>query len=236
MLLSSVVKRDWSKLFGLKSHFCTTIWSSPKDSLAGKENLVFSTPGVPFTGAGHFFVHSSLIKLFLTFVLPILPLCHCGEWQGGHYLPARDNPPQPQMVVGPGCAFREHCYMPVLFFWSAIPDTSLTVLFIIRDRIQGSEQLVLSSTAISYPYITKTYSSHHLCSIAWFLLLFHNSFSCAGNCFSIPVGVRAKSWFQDQLRSAFLYIEKHMSSLWMPYKSFKAKFRGVLTNVWEGSF
>lgn len=22
----------------------------------------------------------------------------------------------------------------------------------------------------------------------------------------------------------------------MPYKSFKAKFRGVLTNVWEGSF
>ena len=95
------------------------------------------------------------------------------------------------------------------------------------------EAVTIGLVQYSHFIFLHTYSSNHLCGVAWFLLLFHNSLSCAGNCFSIVVGVRARSWLQDLLRPAFLYIEQHMSSLWMPHKPLKAKFRGVLTNLWD---
>lgn len=88
---------------------------------------------------------------------------------------------------------------------------------------------------VQYRYfiILHPYSSNHLCGVVWFLPLFHNSFSCAGERFSIVVGVKARSRLQNLLRSAFLYIEKHMSSLWTPHKTLQAKFLGVSTDLWE---
>lgn len=147
----------------------------------------------------------------------------------GAHLPARDNPLHPQTAAGHGHAFREHRCLLALFFWSVLPATSLSGLLLSEAEYKAANNW----SCPVYFIILHTYSSNHLCGIAWFMPLFHNSFSCAGECFSIVVGVKARSWLQNLLRSAFLYIEKHMSSLWMPHKTLKAKFLGVLTDLWE---
>lgn len=133
---------------------------------------------IPFSFS--FLTYSAWLSFFPSlFLFGFFPCATVGrEWGWvGTYLPARDNPPQPRAVVGPGHAFRNPCYRLALFSWSAISDTSLSVLHIIRHKTQGCEQLILSSTGILYSYVFNPVTT---CLIAWFLPLFHNSFSHAG--------------------------------------------------------
>lgn len=162
---------NWGGEYVQSSHCLGISWAS--------HLLVESGEGFPLHP--FFFPHLlSLTQFFPSlFLFGFFPCATVGrEWGWvGTYLPARDNPPQPQAVVGPGHAFRNPCYRLALFSWSAISDTSLSVLHIIRHKTQGCEQLILSSTGILYSYIFNPVTT---CLIAWFLPLFHNSFSHAG--------------------------------------------------------
>lgn len=127
-----------------------------------------------------FFFYSSLIKLdplFLPYFCPSvsLPVQLWGvtEWRGGGF---------PQTVVGYRHPIRKHCSMLTLLFRSAISATCLSVSFITRARIQA--MWTFGPARYSHFIVLHTYSSNHLCGIAWFLPLFHNSFSRAGNFFN----------------------------------------------------